>query len=134
MKLVELSVTTNAGGAGTATGNVGTVSLSRPAYGAYTNVPHASLLYAVEWKPGTLSGTVDYSLYAFPRNGGTVTLLSRTDGSVPATYLPRTPEHDNAGTALSTYGMHFVEGTVQLVVSQGGSVGTGSAYLWLMDA
>lgn len=135
MKVLQLDVTTNASGAGTATGQVGSVvPQSNVPYGGYVNVAHASHLYAVEWNPGTLGTATAFAIRALSARGaGTVTMLSVTGGTVPSVYYPRTPEHDYGGTALSTYAMHHVEGTVQLVVTTGGSVLTGTASLWFVD-
>jgi hypothetical protein len=116
---IKLSVTTNTGGAGTATS------------GAI-----AGRIYAIEYDKGTFADGVDLTLTC---SGATIaqTLLTLTDANADDWYYPRAVVHDEAGSALTgTSGgdrsMLLAVGNLLLTVANGGSTTTGTMVIYYM--
>ncbi len=110
-------LTTDASGDGTAT-----VSLLGAAQ---------QLAYAVEWIDGSLADGVD-AVFSYTGNasGVDVTFLTLTNANDDKWYYVREAEDDVTGTELTTYTLPLVQGTLQCIVSSGGSVKVGSAYIY----
>lgn len=122
MRTVRLNVTTDDQGDGEKT--------QTPQQGGYSY-----LLYAVEWIKGTFDNGVDATLKCVNTLSGVDrTLLTLTDANADNVYYPRELEDDNAGAALTTYALPVVDGTLQLVVSDGGNAKTGGARVILLEA
>lgn len=93
-------------------------------------------LDAVEWVIGTFDAGVDATLSVQKTGSGVAsTLLTLTDANANAWYRPREVAHGNTGTALTgTAGgdrvMPVIDGTLRLVVAQGGNTKTGSLIVY----
>ncbi len=95
--------------------------------------PVVGFLYTVDWIDGDLADGVDavISVTAASADGGAATtLLTLTDANDDDWYNVRELEHDNTGTALSTYTYPFINGIMQNVISNGGDTKTGGAIVW----
>lgn len=121
MITIQLSVTTNAGGVGSASDIL--------------DAGQAYLLHAVEWIDGTLVDGVDAVLSCIARPLGMAdkVLLTLTDANIDKTYYPRELEHSNVGVALTTYSPMVVDGTLSLAVTAGGNVMTGGCICYLVE-
>jgi hypothetical protein len=121
MITIQLSVTTNAGGVGSASDVL--------------DAGKAYLLHAVEWIDGTLVDGVDAVLSCTARAMGQAdkTLLTLTDANIDKCYFPRELEHSNVGAALTTYSLPVVDGTLQLAVTAGGNAMTGGCVCYLVE-
>lgn len=128
MRIVELPMTTNAGGAGT-------VAVDIAESKGFPSVASGALLYAVEWDANTISGGTAVLSTIGGLNGSAWPVLTLGTAAIVADgwFYPRTFEHNNAGSVLTTYTMPVVIGTLQLVVTGGGSVKSGGAWAYLMD-
>lgn len=97
------------------------------------------LLQEVVWIDGDLADGVDgtLSVTVRPNAAPDLTLLTLTDANSDAVYRPREAVHGNTGTALtynSTEGvtdMPVIDGTLQLVIAQGGNAKTGGALVYV---
>jgi len=121
MITIQLSVTTNAGGVGSASDIL--------------DAGKAYLLHAVEWIDGTLVDGVDavLSCSARPLGMADKVLLTLTDANIDKTYYPRELEHSNVGVALTTYALMLVDGTLSLAVTAGGNAMTGGCVCYLIE-
>ena len=118
MDSIKLDITTDASGAGTAT----------------HHFINPKVLYAIEWFNGTLSGTVDATFSAVNTPSGVdTTLFTLTDGSADAFYYPRIAAVDGTVGALSAWCEPVIDGSLRVVVAQGGSVNTGGAICYIRD-
>jgi len=123
MEIVPLVVTTNAAGAGTVTAG----------RSVRADTPRA--LFAVEWVDGTFEDGVDAVLSTTNTLSGVdLTLLTLTNADDDAWYYPRRAACDGTVGALKHYELPVINGDLRLVVSSGGSVTTGGAYLYLTEA
>jgi hypothetical protein len=127
-----------------ADGSYSSALLPLTAQGARTG-EHAKgpfLLYAVEWIVNELDAGVDAVLSMTDTVGGTdKTLLTLTNADANAWYYPRAVAHSVAGAALASgadvtasYAKQIVEGTLKLVVSNGGNVQRGTCIVYLLEA
>lgn len=98
------------------------------------------LLYAVEWIDGTFDDGVD-AVVTIQNTGSGVaqTVLTLTDANVDKWYFPRTPQHDDTG-GDNQYVANFevltqfvVNGTLRLVVTNGGNAKTGGCIVWVQE-
>jgi hypothetical protein len=122
MDAIWLSVTTDAAGAGTVTA------------GRNVRPDTPRRLYAVEWVDGTFADGVDAVLSVVNTLGGAdVTLLTLTDADNDGWYYPRTAACDGTAGVLTHYEQPVINGDLRLVVSNGGSVTLGGAYVYLGD-
>lgn len=92
-------------------------------------------LVAVQWINVDFAAGVD-AVLSTQESETAYTLLTLTDANASALYYPRTPMHDNAGTALTaTAGgdntMPLVHGKLRLVVSAGGDTKQGGVIVFL---
>jgi adenosylcobinamide amidohydrolase len=92
-------------------------------------------LVKIEWAVGTFSAGVDavISMQGTP-SGVAQTLLTLTDANTNADYYPRTPVHNNVGTALTAAAggdtvPYIVSGRPRLVVSSGGATKLGGVIM-----
>lgn len=89
-------------------------------------------LFAVEWVQGTLAATSDVTLTVQGGESGVAqTLLTLTNQAANALFYPRHLVHGETGTALTgTAGgdreMPAINGTLRVVVAQGGATAAGS--------
>lgn len=91
-------------------------------------------LYAVEWVDGTFADGVDAVLSVVNTLGGAdVTLLTLTDADDDGWYYPRAAACDGTAGVLTHYEQPVINGDLRLVVSNGGSVTLGGAYVYLGD-
>jgi len=123
LKSIKLTGTTSAGGAVTITATRSILAR----------------LYAVEWIDGTFDDGVDGTL-SFVQSESEVdtTLLTLTDANSDAWYYPRALVHDASGTALTgTAGgdrtLPVINGTLKLVIAQGGNAKTGGCIVYYCD-
>lgn len=105
--------------------------------GAYTGtrvVAFPELLYAVEWVDTNFDAGVDavLSVTSTP-SGEDVTLITLTNADAEKWYYPRHDEHDSSGTALTTDTLPVVNGTLKVVVSNGGNAKTGKVICYLVE-
>lgn len=119
MKVIELSITTDAAQDGSDTEAL-------PLNAVY-------LLYAFEWIDGDFADGVDAVLACTGPSDVERTLLTLTDANADKMYYPRELEDDNAGAEGTTYTLPVVEGTVSLTVSSGGAIKTGKGRLHLAE-
>lgn len=118
LKSIHLTGTTNGSGALTVT------------------APRSLLgwLIAVQWIDGSLADGVDAVLSVTNTPAGVdTTLLTLTDANNDAWYYPRVLENSNAGAALATYTLMIIEGTLKLVVADGGDTKTGGCIVYYTD-
>lgn len=120
LKTRYLQGTTNASGAATFTDTLSVLGY----------------LYAVETVDGTFDDGVDATLSVVSTESGTaLTLLTLTDWNTDAMYYPRHVVHGETGTALTgTAGgdrcMPVLNGTLQVVIAQGGNTKTGGLIVY----
>lgn len=120
MRVYNLTATTTNLGAATAT--------------AATGRGFPQLLYAVEWIDGDLANGVDAVLSVTDNGSGVdYTLLTLTNANDDKWYYPSTVEADTAGANRTTTTKMVVQGTLQLVISDGGDTKTGGAYVYTVD-
>lgn len=90
-------------------------------------------LYAVEWIDGTFDDGVDGVLSAtYTPSAVDKTLLTLTDANADAWYHPRVATCGATGAADGGTDLPIVNGTLKLVIAQGGNAKTGGAivYVW----
>ena len=117
LRTAKLDVTTNAGGAGSAT----------------TTTPILGWLYSILWIDGTFDNGVDPTFTVEPPNeaGLARNLFVVANADDDKMYYPRVLEHlDTDGTALTTHTHPIIDGYVKLTVAAGGNVKTGGAVLF----
>ena len=120
MRVYNLTATTTALGAATAT--------------AVTGRGLPQLLYAVEWIDGDLAAGVDAVLSVTDNGSGVdYTLLTLTNANDDKWYYPSTVEADTAGANRTTTTKMVVQGTLKLVIADGGDTKTGGAYVYTVD-
>jgi hypothetical protein len=91
-------------------------------------------LVAVQWIDGDLADGVDAVLSSvYTPSGVDQTLLTLTDANSDAWYYPRTLEHGATGSALATYTLPVIEGTLSLAISSGGDTKTGGCIVYYTD-
>lgn len=127
MRIVPLPVTTVAGGSGTVTAAIADSK-------GFPSVAGGALLYAVEWDANTITGGTAVLSTIGGLNGSAFPVLTFSSLTADAWHYPRVAERDNGGTALTSHTIPVVIGTLQLVVTGGGSVKSGGAWAYLMDA
>jgi hypothetical protein len=135
MKTVTFNITTTAGGAydSSTTANAATIS------GGNRSTGSPYLLYAVEWVDTDFDAGVDATLTVTSTPSGIDrTLLTLTDADAEATYYVRENAHGNTGTAwaegadkTATRVQPIVDGTLKLVIAQGGNAKTGKCLVYL---
>lgn len=109
----------------TDTGGDGTITDTMAIFG---------LLYAVEWIDGDLADGVDAVLSVTNTPSGVdSTLLTLTDANDDDWYYPRDVAHDNVGAELSDRTLFVLSGTLQLVISSGGSEKTGGCIVYFIN-
>lgn len=92
------------------------------------------LLWAVEWIDGDLADGVDAVLSVTKTSSEVdLTLLTLTDANDDAWYFPRETECNNTGTAQSNRVPPLIDGTLKLVVADGGNVKTGGCIVYYLD-
>lgn len=108
-----------------------TVALTTDAAGnatAYTTGSVNGLLIAAYIDKGTLAATVDITI---TEEDTAAAILTLTNVSASARYMPRVPSHDAVGVATGALDAAPVTGRVKVVVAQGGNVATGTLYLYI---
>ncbi len=121
LRSISLIGTTNGSGAAT-------INAAQAVFGT---------LYAVRWVDGTFDDGVDGTLTVENASGQGLshTLLTLTDANSDALYYPRHVNHGETGTALTgTQGgdreRPLIDGTLRLVIAQGGNTLTGGAIVY----
>jgi hypothetical protein len=120
LKTRRLNVTTDAGGDGTTND---TLSIF-------------GFLYAVETIDGDFADGVDATLSVQSTESGTaLTLVTGTDFNTDAMYYPRHVIHSEAlaaltGTSGGDRAMPIINGTLRLVIAQGGDTKTGGVIVY----
>ena len=116
LQFAKIDFTTSAGGAAT-------VTFSLP--------DGPFFLYRVSWVVGTCDAGVDVVLTAInTASGVNQTLLNLTDANSNAVYYPRVAEHNTTGVAGSGTAIPLFTGDLQLAVTSGGNVKTGSCLVY----
>lgn len=127
---VEFAITTSAGGAYDSSAT----PLSAPHANVSDHRKGPLLLYAVEWIDGDLEDGVDATLSMTSTSSGVdKTLLTLTNADNDAWYYPRVPTSDNTGVGTLFYTPQVVEGTLKLVVTDGGTTKTGKCIVYLLE-
>jgi hypothetical protein len=118
MRIVELSVTTSAAGAGTTTLDLG--------------APY--LLYKVEYNLGTFDAGIDATLANVSTYNGTdESVLTLTDANADAVHHPRVLEAGSTGAALTTTTTPLAGNVIKLTIASGGATKTGGMKLYLVE-
>ncbi len=112
----------------TSSGGAATINSAQAVFGT---------LYAVRWVDGSLADGVDAVLTVENAGGQGLshTLLTLTDANADAFYYPRHVVHGEAAAALTgTSGgdraMPLLDGTLRLVIADGGNAATGGAIVY----
>lgn len=119
--------------------NKTTISITTAADGSATVYSEAiyGLLYAVNFVKGTLADTADLTVST--SGGGfdnTILTLTNLTTSNDGVYYPRADNCDSAGAVSTGAGnvMPLLDGTVKVVVAEGGNAVSGSVVLSWIDA
>lgn len=116
---VILSITTNSGGAATVTHVFPSVT--------------GRLLYRVDWAVGDLATGVDAVLKSVSTlDSVDKTLLTLTNANANAQYHPRVVEQGNTGADLTSTTMPLIDGNLQIAVTSGGNVKSGTCVAWVI--
>lgn len=97
------------------------------------------LLYAVEWKVGTLAAGVDAVLTVQTTESGVVTtLLTLTNADASGWYYVRALAHSEAGAALTGAAggdrvLPVINGILQLAITSGGNAKVGGAIVYYCE-
>ena len=87
-------------------------------------------LYAVQWDDGDLVDGVDAVLtLSGLGTGADVTVLTLTDTNVDKWFYPRILEHDETGADLTTRTFYAIDGSLKVVVSDGGDTKSGTVLI-----
>lgn len=127
MYQVEFEITTNA------TGDYTSSLTTAPQSDVSRHGCGPMLLYAVEWVDGSLEDGVDAVLSMTDTLSGVdKTLLTLTAANNDAWYYPQALVDDNTGGNTAYYAPQVVEGTLKLVVANGGNAKTGKCIVYLL--
>lgn len=130
MQQIKFAITTD--GSGNYTSSVA----SAPQADISNNATGPMLLYAVEWVDGDLTDGVDAVLsMTNTLSGVDKTLLTLTNADNDAWYYPWALVVKNDGSTVATdfFAPQVVEGTLKLVVTNGGSTHTGMCIVYLKE-
>ena len=97
-----------------------------------SDVVALGVLNSVEWIDGTFADGVDAVLTMVRDDDASdITLLTLTDANIDKIYSPRYLVQGNDGANIATtYGKHFVNGKLKLVVADGGDTKSGGCIVY----